>query len=202
MLREIPIHGGVNTWYVDVQSPPGTYQMDIGYLGGDGTYYSLARSNVVSTPAPGTSELDHNWDEVAKSCDKIYAMSGGHDPNRSAEDLRELFEERLRRPMGAPLVTRYGVGADRLGLGRPDFDFEVDAEMIVFGSTTPDATVTFRGQPLELREDGSFTVRLAMPERRQVIPVVATSGDGVLQRTVALAVERNTKVMETEIHEP
>ena len=41
-----------------------------------------------------------------------------------------------------------------------------------------------------------FTARLSMPDRRQVLPVVASSADGVEQRTVVLAVERNTKVME------
>ena len=51
------------------------------------------------------------------------------------------------------------------------------------------------------RADGSFTVRLSMPNRRQVLPVVASSGDGVEQRTIILAVERNTKVMEPKIRE-
>ncbi|MBL8827807.1 MAG: hypothetical protein JNM18_12590 [Planctomycetaceae bacterium] len=35
-----------------------------------------------------------------------------------------------------------------------------------------------------------------MPNARQVIPAVACSIDGLEQRTVVLAVERNTKVME------
>jgi uncharacterized protein len=35
------------------------------------------------------------------------------------------------------------------------------------------------------------------PNRRQVLPVVASSKDGAEQRTIVLAVERNTKVMET-----
>ena len=28
------IHGGVNNWYIDVQNPPKSYQLDIGYLSG------------------------------------------------------------------------------------------------------------------------------------------------------------------------
>ena len=35
-LREdrahIEIHGGVNNWYIDVQNPPKSYQVEIGYL--------------------------------------------------------------------------------------------------------------------------------------------------------------------------
>jgi hypothetical protein len=40
-----------------------------------------------------------------------------------------------------------------------------------------------------------------MPDRRQVIPVVASTGDGGEQRTIVLAVERNTKVMEPVIRD-
>lgn len=202
VLRDIPIHGGVNNWYIDVTDPPSSFQVEIGYAAGD-RFHSLARSNVVTTPAPGdNSELDKNWEEVARQCEKIFAMSGGLDINGSAAELRELFEERLRRPMGSPLVTRYGVGADGALAKRDDFTFEVDSELLVYGTTSPDSHVSFRGEPIELREDGTFTVRVSLPDRRQVIPVVATRADGVEERTIVLAVERNTKVMETLVREP
>ena len=77
----------------------------------------------------------------------------------------------------------------------------VDAEMIVFGQTDATAYVTLGGEPVKLRSDGSFAVRLPLPDRRQVLPIVASSADGVEQRTTVLAVERNTKVMEPLIRE-
>jgi len=58
-----------------------------------------------------------------------------------------------------------------------------------------------RGEPVRLEPDGTFTMRFELPDRRQVLPVVASSGDGVEQRTIVLAVERNTKVMEPVIRE-
>jgi len=61
--------------------------------------------------------------------------------------------------------------------------------------------VTLGGEPVALRPDGTFTVRLSMPDKRQVLPVVASSSDGVEQHTVVLAIERNTKVMEPLIRE-
>ena len=72
----------------------------------------------------------------------------------------------------------------------------MDAELIVYGVSDPHAHVTLQGEPVPLRPDGSFTVRMALPDRRQVIPVIASSPDGVEQRTIILAVERNTKVLE------
>ncbi|NQU19795.1 MAG: DUF4912 domain-containing protein, partial [Candidatus Nealsonbacteria bacterium] len=41
-----------------------------------------------------------------------------------------------------------------------------------------------------------------LPNRRHVLPIVASSGDGVEQRTIVLAVDRNTKVMEPVIRDP
>jgi len=202
VTRDIEIHGGVRNWYIDVEGPSRSFRVEIGYVSANGKFYSLARSNTVSTPAPGAAEgLDGHWTDVAENCERIYALSGGYSEEHSTGELQEMFEERLRRPMGAPAGTRYGVGAERLLNRNRGFEFEVDAEMIIFGRTKPDAHVTLAGEPVKLREDGSFAVRLGLPDRRQVLPIVASSSDGVEQRTIVLAVERNTKVMEPVIHE-
>ncbi len=196
VLKDIPVHGGVKNWYVDVQSPPQTYRLEIGYLGTNGKFFSLARSNVVSTPAGVASDsLDVHWNDVLADCDKIYAMSGGFS-SEGSNDLQELFEERLRRPMGPPNGNRFGAGVEGLLPRDHNLRFQVEAEIVVHGATHPDAQVSLHGEPLKLRPDGSFSVRLDMPNRRQVIPIVASTKDGVEQRTIVLAVERNTKIME------
>ena len=80
--------------------------------------------------------------------------------------------------------------------------FHVEAEMVIHGVTHADAQVTLQGATIKLRPDGSFSVRLDLPNRRQVIPLVASTKDGSSQRTIVLAVERNTKVMEPIDREP
>jgi len=203
VLRHIDIHGGVNNWYIDVQDPPKTYRLDIGYLAASGRFYSMTRSNIVTTPPAAASDaLDENWTDVAENFDKIYAMSGGYASEGNSTELQELFEERLRRPMGSPVITRYGAGVHKSfdPRGRR-FAFDVDAELIVYGATAPDAHVTLQGEPVQLRPDGTFTVRFSLPNSRQVIPAVASSADGVEQQTVVLAIERNTKTMEPVIRD-
>jgi hypothetical protein len=196
LARTIEIHGGVNNWYIDVTDPPKSYRVDIGYQSASGKFFLLARSNIVHTPPAGSSDsLDENWTHVAENFDKIYAMSGGYDETGTSGELQELFEERLRRPMGSPMTTRYGAGLNGFAK-KPEFHFEVDAELIVYGTTKPDAHVTLQGEPVRVRPDGTFTVRYSMPNCRQVIPAVACSVDGMEQRTIVLAVERNTKTME------
>jgi hypothetical protein len=201
LLRDIPIHGGVNNWYVDVKDPPKSFRLDIGYRAASGKFFSLARSNVVSTPKAGTSDaLDNNWNDVAANFDKIYAMNGGSSENGADSELEELFEERLRRPLNSSTLTEFAVKVNG-HRKHPAFNFEIDAELIVFGTTEPDAQVTLHGEPIEVRKDGSFTVRYNLPNCRQVIPAVARSGDGLEQRTIVLAVERNTKTMEPVVRE-
>ncbi|MDA1052288.1 MAG: DUF4912 domain-containing protein [Planctomycetota bacterium] len=201
VVRDIEIHGGVKTWYIDIPGVSKGYRCDVGYLAANGKFFSLARSNSVTTPRPGSGDSAANdWSEIADNCEKIYALSGGYSEDGNGE-LQELFEERLGRRMGSPSGTRFGMGADK-SLGRKcDFEFDVDAEMIIYGVTKPNAHVTLAGTPVKLQADGSFSARLSMPDRRQVLPVVASSPDGVEQRTVVLAVERNTKVMEPKIRE-
>jgi hypothetical protein len=195
VLRDIEIHGGVNNWYVDVQDPPKSFRLDIGYLANSGKFYVLARSNSVTTPRAGAADaIDENWTDVAENFDKIYAMSCGSSPTGPSQDLQEIFEERLRRPMSSTVIA--SGGESLIQHNRSGFDFEIDAELIVYGTTQPGARVTLQGDPVRLRSDGTFTVRFSMPNCRQVIPAVAVSADGIEQRTVVLAVERNTKSME------
>jgi len=68
--------------------------------------------------------------------------------------------------------------------------------------TEPDAHVTLQGEPVKIRSDGTFAVRFNLPDRRHVLPMVASSRDGAERRTIVLAVDRNTKVMEPISRDP
>jgi hypothetical protein len=201
LAKDITIHGGVNNWYVDVQDPPNSYRMEIGYLVTDGAFHCLARSNTVQTPPASTSDaIDDNWADVAENADRIFAMSGGYTPGGTSRELQELLEERLLRPLGSPMTTRYGNGATALD-NQEEMPFAVDSEIVIYGAADRDAHVTLKGEPVQLREDGTFAVRMSLPNKRQVIPIVACSGDGLEQRTIILAVERNTKTMERVVRD-
>lgn len=203
IIKVVPIHGGVHCWYLEAPNPPSSFRVEIGYLVRDGRFHGLARSNLVTTPPPGASEvLDQAMLDVAQNSEKIFAMSGGHDPDMNHAELREWLESRLHRPLGGPTVGRFGAGGG-ISAGKPKkFAVSVDAEMIVFGSTEPEAYVTIAGEPVKLQPDGSFSARVPLPERRQIVPINAKSRNGLEERIIVLAVERNTKMLEPRRHEP
>ena len=197
VVREIPVHGGVKNWFIDVREPL-RCRVEIGYRAASGRFHALARSNAVNTPVSSQGDtLDAHWGDIVGDCERIYAMSGGFSPENATPELQELFEERLQRPMGPPAGRPAAAADAEEGEEQPvDFQLEVDAEMIVYGATQPDAYVTLQGEPVKVQADGTFRVRVEMPNKRQVLPIVASAQDGSARQTVVMAVERNTKAME------
>lgn len=196
MLREVEIHGGVNNWYLDVPKPARTYRVDLGYTTSRGRFLALVRSNIVTTPRPTLShQIDENWRSVVAEYDRVTAMSGGFDPALGSEELRQLFEERLSHPMPANSLAHGGSPGSAHRRGE-NFHFEVDAELIIYGAATPGTRILLQGAPIQTRADGSFTLRMSLPEGRQIIPAVAHGVDGNQEQTIILAVERNTKTLE------
>ena len=201
-VRDVVVHGGCTNWYIDVPQPPRTYRADIGYLSRRGELFVLARSNVVTPPKAGAHEsLDVGVGDLdKKQAERILAMSSGFESAGINPELKELFEERLRRPLGAPKEAGFGSGASLPG-SLKKFFFQLDAHLVVNGRTDPAAHVTLGNEPVKLRPDGTFTMLFSLPDSRQIIPAVATSGDGGEERTIVLAVERNTKHLDPMIHD-
>ena len=199
-IRDIPIESDGSNWYINVSQPPRQYRVDLGYLSRRGMLFVLARSNVVTPPKAGSSEaIDATWNMDTKKAERILAMSTGFESTGNPE-LREMFEERLKRSLGAPKETGFGTGATPPG-SLKKFFFEIDAKLIVFGRTDPMAHLTLGNDPIKLDTNGTFMMSFSLPDSRQIIPAVATSADGVEERTIVLAVERNTKYLDPMIHD-
>ncbi|MEZ6136312.1 MAG: DUF4912 domain-containing protein [Pirellulaceae bacterium] len=195
--RDIEIHGGLRNWYIPWTGEAGNFRVLVGYLSNSGRFHAIAKSNTVRTPAAGSNdEVDEHWSDVAAESERIFGLSGGYDGERDTGELKEILEERLHRSLGAPALAKLGASADGPFRRRGGFHFDMEIELVVYGSTVPDGYLTLNGEPVTLRSDGTFAVRLPFPDRRQVLPAVACTRDGSQQRTIVVAVERNTKIME------
>jgi hypothetical protein len=72
------------------------------------------------------------------------------------------------------------------------FFLHVNAEVIFYGGTHPDAKVTIDGREIGLRPDGSFRSHFVFPDGTYEIPIVVTSPDGQEVRRAFLRFERAT----------
>ena len=73
-----------------------------------------------------------------------------------------------------------------------EFFMHVNAEVIFYGGTHPDATVWIDGQEVALAKDGSFRYHFKLPDGEFEIPIVAESPDGVEIRSAKLVFKRGT----------
>jgi len=92
-------------------------------------------------------------------------------------------------------MSSWGAGSSWLSSWRSaprGFFMHVNAEVIFYGGTHPDAKVTIDGKPIGLRPDGTFRYHFVLPDGEFEIPIVATSPDGVETRRAVLKFERAT----------
>lgn len=72
------------------------------------------------------------------------------------------------------------------------FWMNVNAELIIYGATDPQAKLRIAGKNIDIRKDGTFTYHWSFPDGIFHIPVEATSPDGVEKRSALLSFLRTT----------
>jgi len=79
--------------------------------------------------------------------------------------------------------------------GKPrGFHLHVNAELIIYGGTEPNAKLRIDGENITLSKDGTFAYHFVLPDGQFHIPVEATSADGVETRSALLSFARLTAV--------
>ncbi len=193
VIQEIPIHGGMSNWFINVQEQNENYRVFVGYACKEtAKFHLICKSNEILMPKVEEA-TDCAWNDITNDAQRYYSLSGGKNPTLSSADLRNVFEEKARQPMHIPAFKRLGSAIHPSGR---KFRFDVDAHLIVHGTTESLASVSVGGMPVHVECDGTFALKVDLPDKRQVLPVIASSRDGTEQRTTVIAIERNTKVME------
>ncbi len=189
---DIDLKGLANNWYINVGTPNRSWVIDIGIVSKKGDFYLLARSNMVKTPRFGMSDvLDAEWMMPEDEYWKMFGLSGGFGVGKGSLEVREMFKKRLEEQITSGAISS-AASFYRKPMERK-FWLVVNTELIVYGATEPDATVTVQGKKIQLRPDGSFTLRYALSDGKQVIPVEATSKDGADSRRITPIVTRKTE---------
>jgi hypothetical protein len=110
-------------------------------------------------------------------------------------------------PSGAALwamPTLSGIGMSGIGMSGAGFPASIppirprkfwlvaDAELIVYGATEPDATVTIDGLPIQLDPDGTFRFQMSFQDGMINYPIIAVAVDGEQSRSIHMEFERET----------
>ena len=178
------------SWFIHTNAPDRSFIVEIGLLTRGGRFLMLARSNAVTTPRAGPSDVvDEEWMTADELYWKLLGMSAGIGMGGSPSGLKALLTNRL---FSGALTSPGLFSPVKVQSGR-NFWLWVDAELIVYGATDPKATVTIQGQPVHLKSDGTFSVRMSLPDGAQVIPVEAISPDQQEARTITPTVTRKTE---------
>ena len=89
------------------------------------------------------------------------------------------------------------------------FRMHVNAELIIYGGTEPNARVRIDGNDITLDKDGNFSYHFVLPDGQFHIPIEATSADKVEMRSALLSFLRMTtstgevkKTGQPEVDEP
>ncbi|MGF1512648.1 MAG: DUF4912 domain-containing protein [Elainellaceae cyanobacterium] len=107
-------------------------------------------------------------------------------------------------------LTTSGMGMTMSGVGfgasmppiRPrQFWLVADAELIVYGATEPDATVTIGGQPIKLNSDGTFRFQMSFQDGLIDYPIMAVAADGEQNRAIHMKFTRETPERRTNTKE-
>lgn len=116
-------------------------------------------------------------------------------------EITELLRRQMLGELASMAAAQITSPAAALGsvsspFGAPpaqkEFWFNVNAELIIYGATEPDATVTIGGRRILLRPDGTFSYRFALPDGQYPLPAAATSADGTDVRWANLQFSRST----------
>jgi hypothetical protein len=201
---DVSVNANALSWYVNVGEFNRSWCVDVGYFLNDGSFITAARSNFVSMPRHGVSDVtDEQWALLQLEFERLLKISGGDGVGQSSYDLVKLMRERWEELTKLPTSGVLG-GASSSSLikkeGRPpvnqekgkNFWLKADTEIIVYGATEPDATLTVQGKQVALAPDGSFTLRFYLPDGQQNYPIEAVSSCKAMSKRIIFNVGKET----------
>ena len=187
---DIELTREANSWYIDTGGPGRSWCVDFGLKLSDGRFITIARSNIVNTPPEGPSWItDEEWMVQDELFARLYASAVGL--GSSPVKLKKPWLELEKRRIFSGGIS--SAGFSPVKKQERKFWLTVNTELIVYGATEPDAKVTVGGRPIDLRSDGTFSLRFSLPDGKQVIPVKARSCDNLDERAITPVVTKETR---------
>lgn len=207
-------------WYIPIPNPGNRYYVELGYITSTGKWLKALTSNVVKSPvASPSSNIDDIFITIPfdqdlkklfprrKPIKEIFANPPSLPKGVSLHDL--VFDKGYKTLPTSPInigkgeyppgwsgfLSSFALPTSPKGEKREKeeerpFRFWVDAQLTVYGATEPTAKVFIAGEPIKLREDGSFSIHVHLPATTIEFPLVAIRDDGKEKREITLKFTR------------
>jgi hypothetical protein len=152
----------------------------------------IMHQEIESPSGPASEEAE--WTENhERALDRYVATTRAREATSSLENVQNVLEKELAAIAVALRAQPQAISSE-LGQAPPagrEFWFTVNAELVIYGATDPAASVTIGERRIQLRPDGSFSYRFALPDGSYQLPITAASADDD-RRHVTLAFSRDT----------
>lgn len=173
-----------------------------------GAPVSAASANGPASPSPEKPKAAPKWTaEQAKRLESMITMDALRRVWVGSLEITELIQRKILRDASSvqaaefskgiasslaqsSLSSPFGGGGAQKGKG---FWFNINAELIVYGATEPDAKVTISGKEIRLRPDGTFSYRFSLPDGDYNLAAKAVAAAGDDSREADLKFSRNTE---------
>jgi len=183
------------SWQAGVSEIFEKWQAELSSYGLSSEIYGLG-SEVLASWQRGLGEITSSWEQAfglpssySLSSEQLasWGLGSWSGLEFGPSSWNELVSE-------SSLFSGFGASwsAQPFGLPEREFFMHVNAEVIFYGGTHPQAKVTIAGQPVQLQPDGTFRYHFKFPDNRFEIPIVAVSPDGVETRSATLYLQRGT----------
>jgi hypothetical protein len=97
------VYDRVGSWYFDFSRPMHSFCADLGLLAPNGRFLTMIRSNAVTMPRDGVSDvLDEEWMLVDEEFLKLYGIAGATSGGFSSQQVQELMSQRRMLKISSP----------------------------------------------------------------------------------------------------
>lgn len=185
VLHEIDANAPHASSYFDSLVGDGRYHAELGTRSPDGHFTCLFKSNPATTPRDAqtvvhrvnhTVEFGVSETEVRSYYRELMASLNPHRRRRIAN--RTARESRDSSDQTDVLSSWVLGGSEQNPHPSPTTFIDVQAELVVYGRTQAGTQLKLEGQPITVREDGTFSLRLALPPGELKLPFVAHNEGG------------------------
>lgn len=97
------VYERIGSWYIELGTPDRSFCVDLGLLTPQGSFITVARSNVITMPKDRVSDItDERFMIMEEEFQKVFALSGGYGFGLSSPELMEIIKKRFAAEISSP----------------------------------------------------------------------------------------------------